>query len=233
MFEVYRHTSPSGKSYVGWTSQGWRARWCDHVRAARKGAGSSPAFHRAIRKYGADAFTHEVLERMTTEAGAKRAEQLWIRELGTFGRRGYNLSEGGDGNTGWQPTEVTRARIGAKSRGRVKSAESRALVSVSLRAAYERDPSIKLRMGLRRIGRKASPESIEKTAAAHRGRKRSAETREKISLAAKARTAESRKHSAETRAKIGAAHLGRKRSAETCAKISLAARRRVEGNRRG
>jgi group I intron endonuclease len=116
-FEVYRHTSPSGKSYVGWTGHGTAARWREHVKAAVEG--SPFPLHRAIRKHGADAFSHETLEVMTTEAGAKRAEQLWIAELGTFGATGYNATRGGDGTKGrtYRHSPETRAKIAASSRG--------------------------------------------------------------------------------------------------------------------
>ncbi len=146
MIEVYCHTSPSGKKYVGLSSNGADRRWREHVKLAK--GGSPQRFHRAIRKYGAANFTHEVLERMTTEAGAKRAEQLWIRELGTFGS-GYNATAGGDGVPGLkhrpesiaQMREKHRARspewcakISAGLKGRTgfkHSAESRAKMSVS------------------------------------------------------------------------------------------------------
>lgn len=164
MFEVYRHTSPSGKSYVGWTSQGWRKRWNKHVSDARKRVENCAAFYRAIRKYGADAFAHEVLERMTTEAGAKRAEQLWIRELGAFGANGYNLAVGGSGSMGhaYAPTAETRAKLSAAHTGRKHSLETRAKMSAS------------------RMGRKLSSESLAKSALGRRGKKRTPEQRERI-----------------------------------------------------
>lgn len=46
---VYVHTSPSGKKYVGVTSQYPNARWRNG-----KGYKSSPAFNNAIQKYGWD-----------------------------------------------------------------------------------------------------------------------------------------------------------------------------------
>jgi group I intron endonuclease len=138
-FEVYRHTSPSGKSYVGWTSQGSETRWRHHVSQALRKVDACPAFHRAIRKYGPEAFTHEVLERLTTEAGAKRAEQLWIAEIGTV-EGGYNISEGGDGSTGGGRvfTAEHRSKLSEARKGKRATAESRQKVSASLRAAHAR-----------------------------------------------------------------------------------------------
>jgi group I intron endonuclease len=145
MFAVYCHTSPSGKRYVGWTSQPGNARWLKHVSDARLGLDVCPAFHRAIRKYGADAFAHEVLEVMTTEAGAKRAEQLWIARLGTR-EHGYNLSAGGDGATGHVPvfTDEWRARLSAAHVGKRHDDATRAKMADAHRASHARGgrPSI-------------------------------------------------------------------------------------------
>lgn len=176
MFEVYKHTAPSGKAYVGFTSVGAAARWRSHVKAARRG--SPLPFHRAIRKHGPGSFTHELLERMTTETGAKRAEQLWIRELGTFGR-GYNATTGGEGAPGVRPwnkgrrvTEAERLRLvkiatGVKQsestlakrfskaalvnmsrahKGHSASAETKARMSEAQRAVHARDPNRRLQL---------------------------------------------------------------------------------------
>lgn len=111
MFTVYCPTSPSGKRYVGVTRLSAAKRWTQHTLAASRG--DRCPLHYAIRKHGADNFTHEVLERMTTEAGAKRAEQLWIAQLGTFGSGGYNATLGGDGMRAWVPSSETRERVSA------------------------------------------------------------------------------------------------------------------------
>lgn len=160
MIDVYLHTSPSGRQYVGIASQGWRARWRSHVFDARHG--SRLALHRAIRKYGPKAFRHELLERMSTRAGAERAEQLWIARLGTQ-TRGYNETAGGDGTHGLSAD--ARARIGAAHRGKTLSPETRARVAAA------------------QLGRKRGPHSPEhcaRIAAAHRGKRLSDATREKL-----------------------------------------------------
>ena len=51
-FIIYRHLSPSGKNYIGITSQTPEDRW-------QSGNGyNSQAFHNAVMKYGWDSFTH-------------------------------------------------------------------------------------------------------------------------------------------------------------------------------
>lgn len=166
-FEVYLHTSPSGKSYVGWTSRGWRSRWQKHVSDAMLGADMCPAFHAAIRKYGPENFEHRVLERLVTEEGAKRAERLWIRELRTR-IDGYNISEGGDGFTG---------------KGRVFSAEHRARLAESHRGKHA-TPETRAKMSIASLAR--SSEAKAKCAASRRGVRLSEETRAKMSIARRA-----------------------------------------------
>lgn len=204
MFDVYCHTSPSGKRYVGFSSQGIDARWRDHVKVARAAPkGKTHALHHAIRKYGADAFTHEVLERTTTEAGAQHAEQLWIAQLGTFGAGGYNLTIGGEGSAGRVVSSEVRAKLSASVRGFTHTPEAREKIS----AAQRGRPS-----GMR--GRKHTEESREKIAAFNRGRPATAGMT-------------GRKHSAETLAKMSATHSERKPvSAETRKKMAESARAR-------
>lgn len=109
--EIYCHTSPSQKRYVGQSLHGMKARWRNHVRQASKGGGF--LLHEAIRKYGAEAFAHELLEVVTTIDAANAAEQKWIAALKTLAPNGYNLRNGGDVRS---VHEITRKRIGAKAR---------------------------------------------------------------------------------------------------------------------
>jgi group I intron endonuclease len=182
-YDVYCHTSPSGKKYVGWTRQGWRKRWRSHVKDAR--AGRPLAFHAAIRKHGADTFTHEVLDRLSTEEGARRAERLWIARLSTIAPGGYNLTSGGEGTL--NPPEDVRFRMGA-NRGRKMRDETRKRMSETHRKR-KRDAFTYVKIAEALRGRKRSPETIAKMSAAAKGKKHSAETRAKMSASHKARAA--------------------------------------------
>jgi group I intron endonuclease len=229
-FEVYCHTSPSGRRYVGFSSRGMGRRWLAHVDNALR-RGSWLPFHRAIRKYGADAFTHEVLERMTTEAGAKRAEQLWIERLGSFGAGGYNATRGGEGVPGLACSEQTRAKLRAHSTGRKHTAAAREKVSVAQRgitrsAEWGRNISAAL------TGRQLSPAHVERIREAQNApgvsaRKSAALMGHSVSEATRRILAEKqrgRRPSAEAIAKTAAANRGRKRPPEFGAKVSAAKR---------
>jgi group I intron endonuclease len=128
-YEVYCHTSPSGKHYVGYTKLGMMRRFRKHVCDAKYENDTWP-FRNAIRKYGADAFTHKVLERCVFEFTAKRAERKWILALRTLVPFGYNATTGGEGpNHG----EESRAKLSVAGRGRKYSALTRLRMSAAAR----------------------------------------------------------------------------------------------------
>lgn len=90
---VYAHTSPNGKMYVGITKNALEERW-RHGDGYRHNA----YFQRAIRKYGWDAFQHEVIASGITKEEAGHMERLLITKLNLTDKRfGYNQTTGGEG----------------------------------------------------------------------------------------------------------------------------------------
>lgn len=99
----------NGKKYYGKTSKNPpEKRWQTHVAAARKGPDDHHRFqylHRAIRKYGPENFTFEVVSTYDDEAEWTQAEIDLIAEHQTNDRtKGYNLTAGGDGARGYRHT---------------------------------------------------------------------------------------------------------------------------------
>ena len=110
-FIIYCHTHiASGKRYVGQTQAGLERRWDDHVRHASTLKMSHIVFSRAIRKYGPDAFSHEVLQECVSRDEANVVEVEWIARLNTRVPYGYNLDAGGKV---LPKHEITRARMSA------------------------------------------------------------------------------------------------------------------------
>lgn len=107
LYTLYCHTHiESGRRYVGLTKKTMMHRWNRHVHSAnwrRKGKGVSH-FANAIRKYGEDAFSHEVLEICKDLEVANLAEACWIEFYETRNpKKGFNLMPGG----GFQPHPVS------------------------------------------------------------------------------------------------------------------------------
>lgn len=218
--EVYMHTSPSGKSYVGWTSRGWRVRWADHVNSASR---LDTAMARAIRKYGAEAFEHRVLETCPTRADAAAAEQRWIAELGTQVPAGYNSTAGGDGALDLTP-EAREKRVAAWTSDRRAAAASRAGDDperlVRARRALASKPVSAETRAKRSAALKGRPKTREwraKVSATHTGKKRPQSPEHKAALAAS--------WTPERRAAAAARARARVVSSETRSRLSAAATR--------
>ena len=91
---VYKHTSPSGRSYIGYTKNR-ESREKDHKRAN----GDNPVFHAAVHKYGWDNIKTTILEEGLTLEEAKDSEIYYIKLFDTY-NNGYNCTEGGDSGPG-------------------------------------------------------------------------------------------------------------------------------------
>lgn len=88
---IYKHTSPSGKAYIGQTKN-LRQRNASHKVPS---ANRTP-FHCAIQKYGWEAFTHEILVENLTLDEANELEEQLIKDHNTLVPHGYNLRSGGE-----------------------------------------------------------------------------------------------------------------------------------------
>lgn len=89
-YYIYRLESPSGRAYVGLTSQPLKERWRQHVK--RASTGKSHPLLQAIRKYGADTFKVYLLACTTGLVNAKLIEITCI----AYEKNPYNLSPGGE-----------------------------------------------------------------------------------------------------------------------------------------
>lgn len=95
---VYCHThTESGRRYVGLTSRSMERRWSQHVVQSRASKDGRWHFPNAIRKYGPEAFSHEVLaECKTLEDGNATEEALVLQYETRDPSKGFNLMKGGD-----------------------------------------------------------------------------------------------------------------------------------------
>ena len=111
---IYILTSPTGKQYVG-RDVNLPSRVNRHMNVACPGC---PHIHKAIQKYGADAFSVEIIRYPGISEKALNAVERWkIKQLQTLAPKGYNLTEGGEG--AGIPSEETRQKIREKTRRQV------------------------------------------------------------------------------------------------------------------
>lgn len=228
---LYKLSFPNGKAYVGITSTSLQRRLSLHRSHAKREVRGH--LQRAIRKYGANSFTAEILETSDNWELLCELEKSAIARFGTFGSNGYNSTAGGEGTLGFKmtPEQIRRmlesrgCRKGIVSRpaGWHHSKEAREKIANAGKGRVFTDER-KAKIGLSKIGNKncvglpCSEEKREKIAASQRGRNFSNEHKENMSKSRKGKSFGP--HSSKWNQKISISTKGRKVSEETRAKIS-------------
>lgn len=107
-YSVYKHTSPSGKVYIGITKIKPKYRWGNGNRYKQ-----SPHFYSAIQKYGWENIKHEILfEHLSKGEACQKEKELIQSYNATDGRFGYNEKTGGQ--TGVVFNKGVREKISKK-----------------------------------------------------------------------------------------------------------------------
>lgn len=108
---IYRITCiPTGKIYVG-SAKNLRKRYKNHFNKLRNGKHPNPKLQRAFNKYGADAFSFEVLELVLVLEFLTVREQHWFKQLNPFGNRGFNIAPNAGSNLGLKQTPEHTQKI--------------------------------------------------------------------------------------------------------------------------
>ena len=111
---IYKHTSPSGKCYIGITCKKPKERWANGVGYTR-----CPVFMKAIKKYGWENIKHEIIKKNLTLDEANEKEKEYIKLYNTKVPNGYNISDGGGGSYGVTFTKQRKERISKKHKKQV------------------------------------------------------------------------------------------------------------------
>ena len=131
VFILYRLSFSSGKNYIGQTVRSMTIRLNQHRTAAKRG--SPLAVHCAWRKYGEPSVS--IIGEYANQDELHAAEIAAIRDEGTLSPNGYNVGFGGE--TAPSKSPEVRAKIGAKSKGRVPNTpEERSAIA---RACWQSD----------------------------------------------------------------------------------------------
>lgn len=161
--------------------------------------GRNRYWNNIANKYG---FVPDILKYFENEQDAFDYEKEMILFFKSEGYKLCNMTEGGEGASGFQHSQEARAKMSAAQKGVSKpplNPETRAKLSAAMKGKTHKPHS---------------PETRAKMSAAKSGKSHSTETRAKMSAAQKGRTP-----SPETRAKLSAARVGKKRSDELRAKL--------------
>lgn len=153
--------------YIG---KGSSARSLDHYKRSSlaKNSHKNNIIKKAMRE------NVEVLSEILFDGlSEEQAHAKEIELIAFYGRRVNggcltNATDGGEGTSGWKPSEETRRKMSKAKTGKKRGPMSE---------------ETKMRISSGNKGKKCSPESIEKTASANRGRKHTPESRAKMSAA--------------------------------------------------
>lgn len=134
-WKVYVHINKTnGKRYVGITSQKPEYRW-----NGGKSYHNNIYFTSAINKYGWDGFDHVVVFDHLTEEEAKSKEQELIAVWNTMDRKfGYNITAGGEGTTGFVPSDELRALWSKIRTGSKRSEETKQKLTEAGKRTYDK-----------------------------------------------------------------------------------------------
>lgn len=129
MWIVYQHTSPSGKIYIGITSNvknRWKCKgyyYCTY----------NSIMKRVIDKYGWDNIKHEVLHSNLAYDQAVEYEKHYIAK---YKREGisYNITDGGQGTSGRKLSAITKRKMRLSNKG-----VSRKAIEASIREREDLD----------------------------------------------------------------------------------------------
>lgn len=204
----------NGRMYVG-SAVDIEQRWAVHRHSLRENKHHSRHLQRAWDKHGPDAFTFNILV-LCEKTDLIAREQEHIDRL----KPAYNSAPKAGNCLGVRWSDEARARHSVVQKanptfkGRKHSPETLAKMRES--QTGRQSPT---------KGKTRDPEAIAKTAAAHRGQKRSEETRAKIAAKAKGRPFV--RHNDEYRAKISAAFKGRSKSPEHMQALQEGRRNRI------
>lgn len=133
---IYKYTSPSGKVYIGQTTNELyrRRMWFSSGRYT----GGRSKIDRARKKYGATNFTYSVLYKREYPSAELATKELNIMESYYIGlydsyRNGYNSTLGGDGSRGYVASINTRNKISIANKGKKKHSGFGIKISESMR----------------------------------------------------------------------------------------------------
>lgn len=146
IYSIYKATNIiNGKCYIGYDSN-WPQRKYSHLSESKnpKLASFHYYFHRTIRKYTPNNFNWEILYTTRDLDVVKYMEKYFILEYNSKQPTGYNMTDGGEGGTGYKWTEKQKQKV----KGRPSPHRGKKYPTISVRMKGPLNP-----MSIRRINK--------------------------------------------------------------------------------
>ena len=177
-YKIYKCTNNvNGKVYIGYTQKSLDKRVIEHKSNSKKG--SHYLLHKAIQKYGVDAFYWEIIfESKDKNYLLKEMESFFIKEYNSYFENncGYNMTYGGQGGM----TDKTHTE---ETKNKLKFARNKRDVEPMLGKKHSDESKIK--MSLAKIGKKRDSEYKEMCSQRNKDRYLDPEKRKVLSQAIK------------------------------------------------
>jgi group I intron endonuclease len=174
MYKIYLITNLLNlKQYVGVTKFSLEERFLQHTKRGF-------FLTEAIQKYGEQKFSIELIEEVKTPEQAYELEIFYIKEYNTKVPNGYNLTDGGDGIFGWQPTDEYRQECSERTKQLHKNKKI-GMYGKNHTEKTKEKMSQSAKGNQNCLGRILSEKTKLKISASHKGKILSDSTKDKIS----------------------------------------------------
>jgi len=167
---LYKIDFKNGKSYIGITISRGERRLKIHERNMENGRTS--ILYSAFKKYPGQ-YTVKELAWSDNWNVLCKIEQQAIKTFNTKIPHGYNMTDGGDGSVGHSPSKETKRKMSLAAR-RTCTEETKRKIGSS-NTGKIKSPEARLKMRIKKLGRKLKPEHVEKLRQANQGSKRTEE----------------------------------------------------------
>ena len=116
---IYKATNLINEmSYIGKTNRSVNHRIKEHMNDINR---TNFYFHKALKKYGKDKFSWEIIKRCNNYDELIYSEQFFIKSFNTKIPNGYNMTDGGEGM--FNPTEEVRRKLREFNLGKILTNE--------------------------------------------------------------------------------------------------------------
>lgn len=154
---IYKVTNiTNNKAYIGQTIYSIEKRKAQHIANTKAGR-CNCYFYKALRKYSENNFTWEIVTTCNTKKELNTLEIYYIEYFDTY-NNGYNLTIGGNGNTGLKMSKETKQKMSDAGKGRTVSSETKQKLSAIRKGkdnpmyGKHHTPETKQQMSIKRKG---------------------------------------------------------------------------------
>jgi len=118
-------------------------------------------FHNALRYYGFDNFFWYIICYCSSKQEMDEKEKYYIKYFESKFPNGYNLTDGGEGNFGWHPTEEAKQKNREAHLGKPSGKKGKKQPATSGENNPAKRPDVRAKISAKRSGQKLGPPSEE------------------------------------------------------------------------